>query len=87
MGKVPTQEAQMGRFNYTLRMHTPEGKVLERDYQGMLEILGVQDEIVHHAPLSAGGVPQVQSFMGLLKKAAGFTRVQAFFNGNLLLEA
>ena len=49
-------------------------------YHALLELLEMQDEIVHGKPLSAGGAPQVATLCSILSKQ--FDGVKAYYNGN-----
>ena len=62
-------------------------QVKRAGYQALLNKLEMAEEIVHGRPLSAGGAPQVQIFIGLLKKILKADQVLAAFQGQNILAA
>jgi hypothetical protein len=75
----------MTQHEYTLEFHGNDGPARRVSYQGLIADLGVADELVHGAPLKAGGVPQVQSFATFLLQQTKFNMVKVLYNGNTLL--
>ena len=76
----------MTQHEYTLEfVGGPDGQSKRVSYQGLIADLGVANELVHGAPLKAGGVPQVQSFVSFLIKDTRFALCNVLYNGNVLL--
>lgn len=76
----------MTQHEYTLEfVGGPDGQSKRVSYQGLIADLGVANELVHGAPLKAGGVPQVQSFATFMLQQTHFNMVKVLYNGNTLL--
>ena len=73
-------------YDYTITIKTG-GAVKRAGYQSLLAKLEMGAEIVHGRPLSAGGAPQVQIFISLLKKILKADAVLASFQGQDILAA
>jgi hypothetical protein len=56
-------------YDYTIKSELENGQVKTISYQKMLLMVDMQNEIMHGAKLSEGGLPQVISFISLITKA------------------
>lgn len=76
----------MAGHDYTMKLTDEKGTVKEYSYQALITALEIKDEVVHGAPLSAGGTPQAAFLAGALKKRfKDLKSVEVFFNGSRLL--
>lgn len=74
------------KYDYTLKI-TKGDKVKAIGYQAFLKLVGIENEIVHGAPLSEGGAPQAQTVAVLAKDAFKADSVTVYFNGSAILAA
>jgi len=75
-------------FDYTLKLHCKaDGKVITIGYQQFLAELGAADIPIEGQPLKHGGVPQVARLLQMVKERGHVTKAQAYFGGQLILEA
>ena len=68
--------------DYELKIEQEDGTKKEVRYQALLRALDMEDEKIHGAPLSEGGVPQVISLMQMLQKSWKLKSYQVFYNGS-----
>jgi hypothetical protein len=69
-------------YDYTIKSELENGQVKTISYQKMLLMVDMQNEIMHGAKLSEGGLPQVISFISLIKPmVTGVKKITVFYEG------
>lgn len=73
-------------YDYKMKIDK-DGRSKQMGYQEFINKAGIQDEIVHGAPLSEGGTPQAQTVAGLIKGVFKADKVVVYFQGQPILTA
>lgn len=72
-------------YDYKIVSHLNSGGTKDTTYQQIIHLLDIQDDVIHGAQLSEGGVPQVISVLQLLKKyATGVKSIDALYQGEVI---
>jgi hypothetical protein len=83
---IKTSRILTASYDYELRFFNEKGDMVKSmSYQKMISALGIGNEIVHGAPLSQGGTPQVATISNMICKQMKLSRVEVFFNGSQIL--
>lgn len=71
-------------FDYQFVTTLPNGQVRTTTYQVLVQILGLENEIVEGRPMKDGGAPQALFLKRMLEEAPRFKgcSVAVYFNGN-----
>jgi hypothetical protein len=71
--------------DYKLESEMNDGSIKVTTYQRVLDLLDMQDDILHGSKLSVGGVPQVMSVCSILKATvSGVKQINIIFDGNCI---
>lgn len=73
-------------YDYTLEISI-RGRKKTCTYQAFIRAAGIENEVMHGSPLSAGGTPQAQSVAMLAKEIMKADSVTVYFNGEAILGA
>jgi hypothetical protein len=69
-------------YDYKITSTLSNGATKSIGYQAFIKLLNMQDEIMHGAKLSAGGLPQVIDFCDIVKKmTTGCKKLTIQYNG------